>query len=137
MLRHTIMLAEDDAILLIDLEVRLTELGHDVIAAVGTVEEAIDTLDGGTVPDLAILDVNLNGSRSFPIAERLTEMGVPVLFATGYGKQGLEAPFQNAPVLQKPFTDAMLKRAIDDLDISPRRDDQAVLAARSGQSQRS
>jgi hypothetical protein len=35
--------------------------------------------------DAAMLDVNLNGDKSFPIADALVARGVPFLFATGMG----------------------------------------------------
>ena len=50
-----------------------------------------------------MLDVNLNGTKSFPVAATLAERGVPFIFATGYGAHGIEHPFGDRPVLKKPF----------------------------------
>ena len=63
--------------------------------------------------DLAILDINLDGILSFPIADLLTARGVPVIFATGYGAGGLDSRFADFPVMSKPFTMASLRRTID------------------------
>jgi len=63
--------------------------------------------------DAAMLDVNLAGEASFPVADLLAERGIPFLFATGYGLQGLEERYRGRPVLQKPFLAADLKKAID------------------------
>jgi hypothetical protein len=45
--------------------------------------------------DIAILDVNLNGQKTFPIAEALSRRGMPFVFATGYGAGGLSAPLSS------------------------------------------
>jgi len=60
-------------------------------------------LDSET-PTLAILDVNLGEETSLPVAERLADLGVPFLFATGYGEQ-LDLPdrFAAVPIAQKPY----------------------------------
>ena len=61
----------------------------------------------------AILDVNLAGARVFPVAAALKERGVPFLFASGYGRAGLEAPWQNHPMIQKPFSVDQLAAALE------------------------
>ena len=71
-------------------------------------------------PDLAILDINLGDHDSVPIANRLNEVGVPFMFATGYGEQSqLPDQHKSRPVLQKPYTLASLSRRLGELlDIS-------------------
>jgi hypothetical protein len=59
-------------------------------------------LAGAEQLDGAVLDINLGDERSFPVAQILIGRAVPFLFATGYGRPGLEAPFHQAPVLSKP-----------------------------------
>ena len=63
--------------------------------------------------DAAMLDVNLAGEASFPVADLLAERGIPFLFATGYGLAGLEERYRGHPVLQKPFRAAELRKAIE------------------------
>ena len=46
-----------------------------------------------------MLDVNLAGDRSFPVADALAERGIPFLFATGYGLAGIEEAYRGRPVL--------------------------------------
>ena len=53
--------------------------------------------------DLAILDVNLNGTESYPVADALAARGVPFMFATGYGGEGLRESYRHVPVMRKPF----------------------------------
>lgn len=62
--------------------------------------------------DMAILDINLSGELSFPVARRLMDRGVPFMFATGYGTLGLEEPFRSVSTLNKPFQQQDLARAV-------------------------
>jgi len=63
--------------------------------------------------DLAILDVNLDGRMSFPVAAILERRGVPFLFATGYGAGSIEQPYRDRVVIRKPFSLEDLGKAID------------------------
>jgi len=62
--------------------------------------------------DGAILDVNLGGEKVFPVADVLAQQGIPFLFATGYGKAGLEPHHAERPVIAKPFGFEPLKKAL-------------------------
>ena len=50
-----------------------------------------------------MLDVNLRGEMSFPIAERLEEARIPYVIATGYSSESLPERFRDKPRLEKPF----------------------------------
>jgi DNA-binding LytR/AlgR family response regulator len=65
--------------------------------------------------DMAILDVNLSGEASFPVAQVLMDRGLPFMFATGYGALGIEAPFQGTLTLKKPFEISDLSKALERL----------------------
>ena len=94
-----------------NIEDMLTELGHEVVGIAGRLEPALELArDGGF--DAAMLDVNLAGDRSFPVADLLIERGIPFLFATGYGLDGIEEKYRDRPVLQKPFRAAELATAV-------------------------
>ena len=62
--------------------------------------------------DVAILDVNLNGETTGPVAEALAARGMPFVFATGYGEHGLPDQFRDRPLLKKPFQIESLKRML-------------------------
>ena len=66
-------------------------------------------------PDVAILDVNIGGAKVFPAAQILRERGVPILFATGYGRDGLPPEWQGHAVIAKPYSQADIARALDGL----------------------
>ncbi len=62
--------------------------------------------------DLAILDVNLNGTMSFPVADIIINRRIPLIFASGYAGDHFPAAFDSAPKLQKPFQIEALAKAI-------------------------
>ena len=88
--------------------------GHEVAGVAMRLAPAIEQARTLSF-DLAVLDVNLDGHLSFPIADVLRTRGIPFLFATGYGAAGIAAGYQNARVIKKPFLQADLAAAIADV----------------------
>ena len=91
-----VLVVEDEVILGMLLEDMLGELGCEVAAISTHLEQALQlarTLD----IDLAILDINLRGTQSFPVADVLGVRSVPFLFATGYGARILNRPTAARP----------------------------------------
>lgn len=109
-----IFIVEDESLIAMLIEDQLDELGCVAVGHVTCVEDAMASLDR-TELDAAVLDVNLAGQTSYPVATALARRNVPYLFITGYGRAGLEPEFQDQPVLQKPFTTDALARALSDL----------------------
>jgi two-component sensor histidine kinase/CheY-like chemotaxis protein len=113
--QHRILLAEDEPLVAMDLEARLEELGYAVFAAVDSVDAAMEALNGDQ-PDAALLDANLHGESSVPLASELHRRGVPVVFISGYDKiDGLPAELADLPKLPKPILDMALRDALDTL----------------------
>jgi DNA-binding response OmpR family regulator len=77
-----VLIVEDNALLLLDLEATLHEAGAQVIGAVTCCNESLLLLER-TLPDAAILDFQLVDETSAPIARRLTSARIPFLFHTG------------------------------------------------------
>lgn len=102
MIRRRVLVVEDEVIVGMLLEDMLRELGFEVVAISTRLDEAVQLARGFAI-DFAVLDVNLDGQMSFPVADVLRERGVPFLFATGYGSKILEPPYSTTPTLQKPF----------------------------------
>ena len=69
--------------------------------------------DGGI--SAAVLDINLDGRHVAPVADRLAALGVPFLFATGYGEGWDRGAHATAPVLPKPFDPDALVAAVEGL----------------------
>jgi CheY-like chemotaxis protein len=110
-----VLLIEDSLIIALDAEDILKRLGADNVLTEGTVAGAIATIDT-QAPTLAVLDINLGDSHSFPIADRLDDLGIPFLFATGYGEQSkLPERHMDRIVVQKPYTLQTMNRRLPEL----------------------
>jgi CheY-like chemotaxis protein len=106
-----IFVVEDEFLIRMLLEDMLTDLGHAVAAAAGSVGEAAELAKTSEF-DLAILDVNLDGRDVYPVAEILAERNLPFVFVTGYGGRGLPEAYRDRPTLQKPFQLEDLRRTL-------------------------
>ena len=95
-------MVEDEMIVAWLLEDMLTDLGCAVIGPAGNVNQALAMIEAEAI-DVAVLDVNLNGEMSYPIADALGARGVPFIFVTGYDKDRMLDRYRSFPVFQKPF----------------------------------
>jgi DNA-binding response OmpR family regulator len=107
-----VFVVEDEPMIRILLMDMLGELGCRVAAEAGD-GEAAAKLAQSTEFDLAILDVNLRGKLITPVAELIRARQLPIIFATGYGSEGLPEEFRDYPALPKPYQLEGLARAID------------------------
>jgi CheY-like chemotaxis protein len=97
-----VLVIEDEVIVAMMVEDMLGELGCEVAAIATHFSQALELARGLDI-DFAVLDVNLNGKLSLPVADALTARGIPFAFATGYGGKALSGIYAAAPRLQKPF----------------------------------
>lgn len=112
---HDLLLVEDSLIIALDAEDIAGRLGADSVSTAATVQAALDIIDSAR-PSVAMLDINLGDSTSFAIADRLMDLNIPFLFATGYGEQAqLPADHRGRTVVQKPYTLENVARAMDEL----------------------
>jgi CheY-like chemotaxis protein len=107
-----ILLVEDEALIRMMIAEMVEELGHHVVAEAGNVETGRELAENASF-DLALLDINLDGSIITPVAEAIEKRGLPFLFVSGYGSAGLPQGFRERPVLQKPFPISKLSDAIE------------------------
>jgi len=106
-----ILLIEDEVVIAMTAEDMLEEIGCTVTAQASTFNEAMAQATT-TDFDLALLDINLNGVMSLPVAQRLRDNGKPFIFTTGYGNVGLDKDFSDIVVVTKPYTLRSLSNAI-------------------------
>ena len=115
-LSGTVLLVEDNMLIALDSEDMLLQLGAASVETIATADAALSYLAEGR-PSFALLDLNLGRSTSLPVAERLHELGVPFMFATGYGSDSKLPPeLDGTPVIAKPYTASMIARALADLE---------------------
>jgi CheY-like chemotaxis protein len=110
--RKRILVVEDEAMVRMLLVDMLSDLGYTIAVEAARLEEALQAATSADF-DLAILDVDLNGEPSAPVAEALVARGTPFVFATGYGERGLPGEYRDRPVVRKPFRMDELKRMLD------------------------
>lgn len=107
-----VLLLEDSLIIALDAEDIVSRLGAEEIMTAASIEAAFDQLEL-VQPTLAILDINLGNSTSFPVADRLLQLGVPFIFATGYGEQAqFPDVHRGRLVVQKPYTFENIAKAL-------------------------
>ena len=111
MSRPSILLVEDEPIIALDLEMFLSNQGYEVA---GPFYSVADTL--AQLPSLAlagaILDVHVRGETSFPVADRLLEVGTPFVLMSGNSRWLLPKRFRNHPFFAKPFRRQELLEAV-------------------------
>ena len=98
-----VLIVEDEALIAMLFEDILEDSSCQIVGPAMNVRQAIELATAAEI-DVAVLDVNLNGESSFPVAALLAGRGVPLVFSSGYGSQGLPAEWQGRPTLPKPFT---------------------------------
>lgn len=104
-----VFVAEDEPLIALMLEDMLTDMGCEPVGRVASVVKGIKHIEATDI-DVAILDLNLNGESSMPIAEALAERKIPYIFATGEGARA--GDYGDAPMIEKPYTIADVEQAL-------------------------
>ena len=111
-LEGDVLLVEDNMIIALDAEEMLGGLGARRVDVASDVTEALRII-AAAPPAFAVLDVNLGAETSFPVADRLRALGIPHVFATGYGEDAAFPPeHAGTPVVKKPYSADTLAVAI-------------------------
>jgi DNA-binding NtrC family response regulator len=97
-----VLVVEDEAAISILMEDMLADLGIEIVGPASRLNPALQLARGADL-DAAIVDINIAGVQSYPVADVLRSRGVPVIFATGYGSSVLPDRFKSCQILQKPF----------------------------------
>jgi CheY-like chemotaxis protein len=97
-----ILVVEDEMIAAWVLEQILADLGCEVVGPAARVNEALAMIETEAI-DAVLLDVNLNGEKSYPVADALSARGVPFFFSTGYNRDSMPHGYRDFPMLQKPY----------------------------------
>lgn len=107
-----VLLAEDDYFIADAMQMALEDAGAVVLGPVASVSEALALLDREREVDRAVLDVNLDGERVYPVAEVLQARGVRFVFATGYDAADVPPAYRDVPRCEKPVEARVIVRAL-------------------------
>jgi AmiR/NasT family two-component response regulator len=111
-----VVIAEDEAIVRLDLKEILEEEGYDVVGETGRGDEAVKLVQE-LAPDLAILDIKMPGQDGLSAAREITsQQSAAVLILTAFSQRNLIEEARDAGVLAyliKPFQRSELIPAIE------------------------
>ncbi len=107
-----ILIVEDDALVALNLQDFVEDLGCIVVGPAGRLDEALQTLEREDI-DGAMLDIDLHGELVYPLAERLAEREIPMLFCSGYAFTSVVPErFAHYPQVAKPCVEHTLRTAM-------------------------
>jgi CheY-like chemotaxis protein len=109
-----VLVVEDEVMVSCAMEDMLAGLGCEVVGPAARVNQGLELVAAGRI-DAAVLDVNLNGQKSYPIADALIAIGVPFVFSTGYNKDSMPEDYRDFPMLQKPYNRLKLGKTLEKL----------------------
>jgi CheY-like chemotaxis protein len=109
-----VLLVEDEALIALNTEDMLREIGVATVRVAATVPLALAAIEQA-LPNFALLDVYLRSQSAIEVAYRLSADGVPFAFASGIGEAAnLPAKFRHLRMLAKPYTIDQLRTALVD-----------------------
>ena len=107
-----VFLVEDEFLMASTLQEDLEAEGFQVFGPYPTLALAQAAIDVDRY-DVAIIDVNLRGQLSYPIADELMRRNVPLIILTGFALRDLPDRFRKVLKLSKPYNLAATLRAVD------------------------
>jgi CheY-like chemotaxis protein len=97
-----VLVVEDEMLVSLLIEDILTDSKCIIVGPYDRVPAALEA--ARTLPlDAAVLDVNLAGTKIYPVAEMLSARGIPFLLLSGYGSGAVPAEHTSWQVCAKPF----------------------------------
>jgi DNA-binding response OmpR family regulator len=108
------MIVEDDILLALDLADALRGAGHEIIGPFSSVDAALKGVNADR-PQIAILDIDLNGHLSFPVADALARKNVPFLWLSASSPEIVPERYRVQPFLSKPFATHGILRVMANL----------------------
>jgi two-component system, response regulator PdtaR len=101
--RPKILVVEDEFIIALDLSETVQDLGYELEGPFEANREAFEALEDEGLPDAAILDVFTADGEVYPLADRLVEAGVPIVFHSGHvTPDEVRARYPDAVACAKP-----------------------------------
>jgi CheY-like chemotaxis protein len=113
-----ILLAEDEALIAMQVEDMLDDAGLGPVLHYGDVARALDAASDQRFR-AALLDISLAGELIWPVADVLADRGVPFILCSG---NSMDLPVRHAaaPCLTKPYGAAQLSAALELIGVAAR-----------------
>jgi DNA-binding response OmpR family regulator len=111
---RNVLIVEDNALIAMEMMDHMESQGWTVVGPAGSLAEGL-ALAQAAVLDMAVLDVDLAGTPSWPIAHELQKRGIPFVFCTGYEILPPEGGLTGSPVFRKPVNETELVAAMNRL----------------------
>jgi CheY-like chemotaxis protein len=105
------LLIEDEALILLNVKSMLVDLGWEVAGTAAKIDAAMRLAETGAF-EAAIIDINLDGTMTYPVADILRKRDIPFAFTTGYGRNAIDDAYAQVPILHKPFSHDQLKAMV-------------------------
>ncbi len=110
-----VLVAEDEMVIAFDLCETVEEAGFEVEGPHAGISSAMLAFQKEK-PALAILDITLDDGNVFPLARKLAEENVPIIFHSGrHTREEVKAHFPTATTLLKPCPPAAMLKAVNDV----------------------
>jgi CheY-like chemotaxis protein len=110
-----VLVAEDNALIALEIEVDLQEQGCIVLGPTATIAATLASLSHDR-PDVALLDLQLLDGLATPIAATLAAAGVPFALMTGDMLDALEeASLAGVPRITKPWSAGAIEQMVEQL----------------------
>lgn len=106
-----ILIVENDAIIALNIEDSLLDLGYRVLGPLATGSETMALL-GSQQPDAVLLNLKLDDGIAIDVAKALLRLSIPVALLTGAELSDLDPELQTIPCLNKPFTNTQLEKML-------------------------
>lgn len=111
---RSILVVEDEMLVLLNIEDMLSDHGCTSVSSAASADQALALIATQSF-DAALVDLNLNGMKSYRVADALAARGVPFVFSTGYSRESLADGYRDRPVLGKPYRDVDLVQVVTGL----------------------
>ena len=97
-----VLVVEDEALIASLIEATLGDAGFSVVGPIATIASALATIERERV-DLAVLDIRINGSHAYAIADELAARGIPFVFVSGFARKDMPPSYRHCAHIAKPF----------------------------------
>jgi DNA-binding NarL/FixJ family response regulator len=95
-----VLLVEDGPLIAAEIQEELECVGAEVVGPAHDLANALELAAHQSI-DVAVLDLDLHGVMSFPVADQLIERDIPFIFTTGYGDDAIPDEYSRAQTLSE------------------------------------